>query len=49
LILVDEWEQDGSIGTSHPLTKKNAVRQAVAIALAKQNGKSNNERPGTNT
>jgi hypothetical protein len=34
-LLVDEWEKDGSIGISHPLTKKKAIRQAVAIALAK--------------
>jgi hypothetical protein len=40
-ILVDEWEKDGSIGTSHPPTKKKAIKQAVAIALAKA-GKSRN-------
>jgi hypothetical protein len=39
--LVDEWEKDGSIGTSHPPTKKKAIRQAVAIALAKA-GKNRN-------
>ena len=33
--LVDEWKKDGSVGTSHPPTKKKAVSQAVAIALAK--------------
>ena len=33
--LVDEWSQDGSIGTSHPPTKKKAIDQAVAIALSK--------------
>ena len=33
--LVDEWQKDGSIGTSHPPTKKKAVKQAVAIALSK--------------
>jgi hypothetical protein len=31
--LVHDWEQDGSIGTSHPPTKQKAVKQAVAIAL----------------
>jgi hypothetical protein len=43
-ILVDEWEKDGSIGTSHPSTKKKAIRQAVAIALAKA-GKSRKPKP----
>jgi hypothetical protein len=33
--LVDDWNQDGSIGTSHPLTKKKAIKQAIAIALSK--------------
>lgn len=33
--LVDEWKSDGSIGTSHPASKKKAIRQAVAIALTK--------------
>lgn len=31
--LVDDWKHDGSIGTSHPRTKKKAIKQAVAIAL----------------
>jgi hypothetical protein len=31
--LVDDWKKDGSIGTSHPSTKKKAITQAVAIAL----------------
>lgn len=31
--LVDEWKEVGRIGTSHPPTRKAAVRQAVAIAL----------------
>jgi len=33
--LVEDWKNDGSIGTSHPLTKKEAIKQAVAIALGK--------------
>ena len=40
-MLVDDWKKDGSIGTSHPATKKKAIRQAVAISLAKA-GKSRN-------
>jgi hypothetical protein len=39
--LVDDWKQDGSIGTSYPATKKKAIKQAVAIALSKA-GKSRN-------
>ena len=31
--LVHDWERDGGIGSSHPLTKDQAVKQAVAIAL----------------
>ena len=42
--LVDEWKTDGSIGTSHPATKKKAIRQAVAIAMSKA-GKSRNAPP----
>ena len=33
--LVHEWIEDGAIGTSRPPTKKKAIKQAVAIALAK--------------
>ena len=33
--LVDDWKKDESIGTSHPPTKKRAIKQAVAIALTK--------------
>jgi hypothetical protein len=43
-MLVDDWKKDGSIGTSHPPTKKKAVKQAVAIALARA-GKSRNAQP----
>jgi hypothetical protein len=32
--LVDGWQKDGSIGASHPSTKKKAIKQAVAIALS---------------
>lgn len=42
--LVDDWKQDGSMGTSHPPTKAKAIEQAVAIALSKA-GKSRNTRP----
>lgn len=40
--LVDDWKEDGSIGNSHPKTKKAAVKQATAIALKKA-GKSYND------
>ena len=33
--LVDDWKTTGSIGTSHPKSKKKAVQQAVAIAMDK--------------
>ena len=33
--LVDDWEKDGSIGTSHLPTKKKELKQAVAIAMSK--------------
>jgi hypothetical protein len=39
--LVHEWQHDGSIGTSHPTSKKKAIKQAVAIALSKA-GKTRN-------
>lgn len=42
--LVHEWEEDGSIGSSHPATKQKAVKQAVAISLSKA-GKSRNVQP----
>jgi len=38
--LVDEWKKDGSIGTSHPPTKKKAIKQVVAKA-----GKSRTAKP----
>ena len=43
--LVDDWKKDGAIGTSHPATKKKAIKQAVAIALSKA-GKSRSQ-PGS--
>lgn len=42
--LVDDWKKDGAIGSSHPPTRKKAVKQAVAIALAKA-GKSRTSQP----
>ncbi|HUV99728.1 MAG TPA: hypothetical protein VMV88_06180 [Gallionella sp.] len=42
--LVHEWEEDGSIGSSHPATKQKAVKQAVAISLNKA-GKNRNTPP----
>ncbi len=32
--IVDAWKKDGAIGTSHPTSKRSAVKQAVAIALS---------------
>ena len=31
--IVEEYAENGAIGTSHPQSKKKAVKQAVAIAL----------------
>jgi hypothetical protein len=42
--LVNEWEKEGSISSSHPATKQKAVKQAVAISLKKA-GKSRNTQP----
>ena len=42
--LVDGWKTSGSIGASHPATKKKAIKQAVAIALGNA-GKSRNTPP----
>ena len=33
--IVHSWEKTGKIGTSRPKTKKQAVKQAVAITLNK--------------
>jgi hypothetical protein len=33
--MVDKWQAKGSIGTSRPKTKQQAVKQAVAISLSK--------------
>ena len=41
--LVHEYEDTGAIGTSHPASKKKAIKQAVAIALTKA-GKSRKQR-----
>jgi hypothetical protein len=42
--LVHEWDKEGSIGSSHPATKQEAVKQAVAISLKKA-GKSRSTQP----
>jgi hypothetical protein len=42
--LVHEYDDDGTIGTSHPKSRRKAVKQAVAIALSEA-GKS--RRPKT--
>lgn len=33
--IMHEWKKDGAIGTSHPKSKKKAVKQAAAIAYDK--------------
>ena len=33
--LVHEYDQDGTIGTSHPASRKKAIKQAVAISMRK--------------
>ena len=33
--LAHEYEQSGTLGTSHPASKKKAIKQAVAISLRK--------------
>jgi hypothetical protein len=40
--LMHEWEDDGTVGKSHPPTKEKAVKQAVAISLKKA-GKSRSQ------
>lgn len=37
--LVDTYEEKGTIGNSHPKSKKKAQKQAVAIALSKSRKK----------
>jgi hypothetical protein len=33
--LVHEYDEDGTIGTSHPASRKKAIKQAVAISMRK--------------
>lgn len=40
--VMHEWKKDGAIGTSHPKSKKQAVKQAAAIAYDKA-GRSRNK------
>jgi hypothetical protein len=42
--LVHEYDRDGTIGSSHPASRKKAIRQAVAISLAKA-GRTRRRRP----
>lgn len=46
--LVHEYDDSGAIGTSHPRTRKKAIRQAVAIALdtARKTGGRRHRRSG---
>ena len=37
--LVDTYKSTGKIGTSHPKSKKAAIKQAVAISYAKKGEK----------
>lgn len=41
--LMHEYDDDGTIGTSRPKSRKKAVKQAVAIALTKA-GKSRRQK-----
>lgn len=45
--LVHEYDEDGAIGTSHPKSRKKAVKQAVAIALSEA-GKSRRPKTASN-
>ena len=40
--LVHEYDEDGNIGTSHPKSRKKAIKQAAAIAYDKA-GKSRDQ------
>ncbi|HTJ95955.1 MAG TPA: hypothetical protein VL381_00665 [Rhodocyclaceae bacterium] len=44
--LVQHFDETGTIGASKPASKRQAVKQAVAISL-KQAGRSRSQRPGT--
>lgn len=33
--LIEEWEHEGRVGARHPLTRKEAIRQAITLSLKK--------------
>ncbi|HJV83706.1 hypothetical protein [Noviherbaspirillum sp.] len=43
--LVHEWEDEGKIGSSHPRSKKKAIKQAVAISLKKAGKSRTQQKP----
>ncbi|WP_136414472.1 MULTISPECIES: hypothetical protein [Oxalobacteraceae] len=43
--LVHEWEDEGKIGSSHPRSKRKAIKQAVAISLKKAGKSRTQQKP----